>query len=104
MRLNPPLKEYFQMLIPEFTARNVAKFVAQTIVQQKTVQLTEQALDDYTALDTDSNAVHLGANVFGWFVADKLKPVTDKMVDKTADFVTAKRDIRNAKKNAKKED
>ena len=88
----------------EFTVRNVAKFVAKAIVATKTAQLTEDALTDYTALEEDSMTVDIMGGVAGWFVSDKLKPVTDAMVDKTADFITAKREARKAKKNTKKED
>jgi len=92
------------MLIPEFTARNVAKYIVVSLIQSKTTESVENALDNYTSLDTDSAAVGIGANVVGWGVAMQLKPVTDRMVDKTADFVSAKREIRKARKNAKKED
>jgi hypothetical protein len=87
-----------------FTARSAAKFVAKSIVAMKTAKLTENALTDYTSLEEDSMAVDIAGGVVGWYVSDKLKPVTDSIVDKTADFVTAKREARKAKKTAKKED
>lgn len=87
-----------------FTPRNVAKFVVKSIVAAKTAQITEDALVDYTSLEEDSMAVDITGAVVGWYVSDKLKPVTDAAVDKTADFIAAKREARKAKKNAKKED
>jgi hypothetical protein len=92
------------MTMPEFTPRNVAKFVAKAIVAGKTAQMTENALVDYTSLEEDSMTVDIAGGVVGWYVSDKLKPVTDAMVDKTADFVVARKNARQAKKNAKQED
>lgn len=92
------------MLTDAFTARNVAKYIVTAIVQSKATEMTETALDNYTSLDTDSTAVSIGCNVVGWGVAAKLKPGTDRIVDTTADFVTRKREARNARKTAKKED
>jgi hypothetical protein len=87
-----------------FTPRNVVKFVVKSIVAAKTAQLTEDALVDYTSLEEDSTTVDIAGAVVGWYVSDKLKPVTDGIVDKTADFVVSKREARKAKKDAKKED
>lgn len=85
-----------------FTARNVAKFVAKSLVAAKTTQLTAEAIADHTEYETDDTIVEIGSGVVGWYAAHKLSPVTDAIVDKTADFVTAKREARQAKKNAKK--
>ncbi len=86
-----------------FTARNVTKFVARSIVAAKTAQLTAEAIADHTEYETDDTIVEIGSGVVGWYVAHKLQPVTDAVVDRTADFVTAKREARKAKKNAKKD-
>lgn len=91
------------MMHHAFTARNVAKYVVMAAVQQKTAELTEDAIEDYVGFEEDNMFVGLGSNVVGWYVASKLKPYTDKMVDKTADFVTAKREARAEKKNTEKE-
>lgn len=83
-----------------FTPRNVAKYAVYAAVQHKTTKLTQDALDDYTSIDPEENfSARIGCNVVGWFVADKLKPHTDKLVDKTADFIATKRANRAAKKN-----
>jgi|tagenome__1003787_1003787.scaffolds.fasta_scaffold20840676_2 hypothetical protein len=87
-----------------FTPRTVAKFVLKSIVAGKTAQLTEHLITDYTRFDEDDMIVDITGGVVGWYVSDKLKPVTDAIVDKTADFVTAKKESRKAKKTAKKED
>lgn len=83
-----------------FTARNVAKFVVKAAVHSKVAQLTEDAIIDYTRFEEDDKIVDISSHVVGWYVSDKLKPVTDRMVDKTADFIVAKRAKRAAKKDA----
>lgn len=76
---------------PVFTPRNVVKYVAKAIVHSRVAQLTEDAITDYTRFEEDDTIVRISSNVVGWYVSDKLKPVTDRMVDKTADFIAAKR-------------
>jgi hypothetical protein len=82
-----------------FTARNVAKYVVQAAVHGKVAQLTEDAIVDYTRFEEDDKIVDISSHVVGWCVSAKLKPLTDKMVDKTADFIADKRAKRAAKKN-----
>lgn len=86
----------------DFTTRNIAKYVVVAAVHGKVAQLTKHAIVDHTELEEDNIIVGLGSHVIGWGVADKLKPYTDRAVDKTADFIADKRDKRRAKKNAKK--
>lgn len=85
-----------------FTARNVVKFVAKAAIAAKTAELAADAMVDYTALEEDSATVKIGSRVIGWYISDKLEPVTDKMVDKSADFIAAQRAKRQAKKNTTK--
>lgn len=87
-----------------FTPRNVAKFVLKSVVAGQAAKFTEHLITDYTQFDEDDMIVDIAGGVVGWYVSDKLKPVTDAIVDKTADFVTAKKESRKAKKTAKKED
>jgi hypothetical protein len=82
-----------------FTTRNVAKFVAKAIVAAKAKQTAETAITEYTELEKDDTIVDISGSVIGWYVSEKLSPVTDKMVDKTADFIAAKREARKAKKD-----
>lgn len=89
---------------PDFTPRNVAKYVVQATVQFRTTRLVKNAIVGHTSLEKDSTPVSLVSNVIGWGVSAKLKPHTDKMVDKTADFVADKREKRQAKKDKKKND
>jgi hypothetical protein len=91
------------MLTDAFTPRNVAKFVVTAIIAAKTSDYAEDAITEHTSLESDTLTVEIGSRVIGWFVADKLKPHTDMVVDKTADYVTAKREARNAKKNTTEE-
>lgn len=89
------------MTKPPFTARTAAKFVAQAIVQRKATQITEDVLTDYTRFEEDDLIVDLGGNLVGWYVSDKLRPVTDKIVDRTSDFIANKREARKARKAEK---
>lgn len=83
--------------MPPFTARNVAKFVVKTIVAQKAADITEDAMVNHTRFDEDDLIVNIGSKTVGWYISDKLQPYTDKIVDKTADYVATKR-------NKKKDD
>jgi hypothetical protein len=83
-----------------FTLRNAAKYVAKAIIHFETASLAETAITDHTRFEEDDMIVDISSHLAGWYVSDKLKPVTDKMVDKTADFIAAKREARKAKKNA----
>jgi hypothetical protein len=81
-----------------FTPRNAAKFVAKTLVATRAAKLTETAITDYTRFEEDDTVVNITSSLVGWYVADKLKPVTDRVVDKAADKIVAFRENRNAKK------
>lgn len=74
----------------EFTARNAAKFVVTAIVKKKASDITEDIIADYTRFEEDDMVVEITGTLVGWYIGDKVKPVTDKMVDKTADFISAK--------------
>jgi|1185.fasta_scaffold1979742_2 hypothetical protein len=92
------------MTTPEFTARNVAKFLAKAVVATKTARLTADVVADHTNYEKDDTVVDLGSQVVGWYISAKLEPVTDKIVDTTADFVTEQRNKRQARRDAKKKD
>jgi len=79
-----------------FTVRGAAKFVVNGAIVIKSTSIAKDLMTDYTALEEDSMTIRLGSKVIGSFVGTKLKPTTDKIVDKTADFIVAKR---NKKKN-----
>lgn len=85
-----------------FTARNVCKYVAQALVAQKAAAVAEEALTTYTSLEEDDKIVDLGCKVIGWGVSSRLKPHTDRLVDKAADFVVEQREKRQAKKSESK--
>lgn len=82
-----------------FTPRNVAKFVFKALVASKASNMAEDVITNHTQFEEGDTVVNISSGVIGWYVADKLKPYTDSMVDKTADFIVAKREARNAKKN-----
>jgi hypothetical protein len=82
-----------------FTARNAAKYVVQALVANKTSQIAEDVITDYSRFEEDDIVVDISSHLFGWYVSAKLRPVTDSMVDKTADFIVAKREQMKAKKD-----
>lgn len=91
------------MQSPKFTARNATKYAVKAVIHLKTASLAADTIDDYTGFDDDSTAVKIGAYMVGWYVSDKLKPLTDKAVDKTFDYAAAKREARRNKKNTEQE-
>jgi hypothetical protein len=82
-----------------FTVRNVAKYAVKAAVQTKVAITTKHAIVDYTRFEEDDTVTSIGSHLVGWYVSDKVKPYTDKAVDKTADFITKKRAERAAKKD-----
>lgn len=86
-----------------FTPRNVAKYVAKTLIAAKAAQLTEDAITNHTRFDDDDKIVNIGSGLVGWYVSDKLKPYSDKMVDKAADKIVELRANRAAKKDTPSE-
>lgn len=84
-----------------FTARNVAKHAAQFAVSTVVGKTIASGLKSYTRIDPDSTAVEFGIGVVAWGIGDRLSPLTDKLVDKTADFISTKRANRKAKKDQK---
>lgn len=87
----------------EFTARNAAKYVVKAIVASKTAQVAEDVITDYTRFEEDDTVVDISSHLIGWYVSSKLQPITDKMVDKTADFIMAKRQEMKDKKETPEE-
>lgn len=83
-----------------FTARNVAKYAVTAIIAAKVEDTAENAIIEHTSHEEDELIVTLGSHVIGWGVASAVKPHTDKIVDKTANFIAAKRQARKDKKNA----
>lgn len=86
-----------------FTPRNVVKYVAKTAVYLQATRLLENAMVDYTQFEQDDIVVKIAPKVVAWYISDKLQPVTDTAVDKTADFIVAKREARKTKKNQTEE-
>lgn len=84
-----------------FTAREVSKFIVTSIVASKAAVIASDTITDHTHFEEDDLVVSIGSHVVGWYVGHTVKPLTDKIVDKTADFVTEQRIKRQIKKNAK---
>lgn len=89
------------MTMPAFTARNVTKFIAKAAVAAKAASLTADAITDNTHYEKDDTVVTIGSHVIGWYISEKLEPVTDRIVDTAADFVSERRAKRQAKKDTK---
>lgn len=84
--------------------RSVAKWLLVSAIDLKTTSIVANTADNYTRFDRDDLIVKLGAGAVGMVVASGVKPVTDKIVDKTADFAVEKWTKFRAKKNAKKQE
>jgi hypothetical protein len=82
-----------------FTPRNAAKFVVKAVVHFQTAKAVETVMVDYTRFEEDDMIVDISGHLVGWYVSDKLKPLTDKAVDKVADKIVERR----AKKADKQE-
>lgn len=87
--------------LPPFTPRNVAKFVVKSTISVTVASRTRRAIADHSAFETTDTPVIVGAAVVGWYVSEKVRPVTDKAVDKTFDFASAKRDALRARRAEK---
>lgn len=88
---------------PPPTPRNVVKYMVRTFVSIKATSMSKDAIIRRTSYEKDNIPLRLVTGVIGWYVSYKLTPLTDKMVDLTADFIVAKRDQWKAWKAKKKE-
>lgn len=86
---------------PPITARLVAKKVVQALIASQISKFTANTVSDYTRFDTDDTIVEVGSGMVGWLVSEQLAPFSDKIVDKTTDFVTSKREQRKERKSKK---
>lgn len=82
------------MLTDAFTPRNVTKYVVQAVIASKVSDFAEDAIVEHTQFEEDDMIVDIATHVIGWGVSAQLKPYTDKIVDRTADFIVAKREER----------
>lgn len=85
------------------SARTFVKHLASSAVGLGASMLTTKAVDNYTPYDPNAFVVKLGAGAVGFVVGAKLQPLTDVAVDKTADFIAAKRQERKDRKDRKNE-
>lgn len=83
----------------DFNPRSIAKYAVSTIIQAKVADRASEAIVDYTRHEEGDLVTKIGSRVIGAGVAAAAKPYTDKMVDKTVDFIAAKREARKTKKN-----
>lgn len=76
---------------PDFTPRNVAKYVVQAVIAFKTTKFTANTMANHTRFETDTTVVEIASSVVGWGIASQLKPVTDRTVDLLGDKIVAYR-------------
>jgi hypothetical protein len=88
----------------EFTPRNAVKFVVTQVIKVKAAKKTESIITGYTSFDEDDLVVDIAGGLVGWYLGDLVKPYTDKVIDKAADFIVAKRAEMKAKKDQKTEE
>lgn len=81
--------------MPAFTPRNVSKFVVKAIVGQKATDLTRDVIVDHTQYEETDLAVKIPSRLVGWYIAEKVEPFTDRLVDKTADWYSARKSKKN---------
>jgi hypothetical protein len=77
------------------TPRNLSKWAVSAAISWKTGKAVENTISDHTRFDSDDLIVELASGSIGWIVAYRAKPYTDKMVDKTADWISERRNKRN---------
>ena len=80
----------------DFTARNVTKNLVTGAIAAVVEKYTKKALTDYTSLGNDNLVVTLGSGVVAWGISAKLSPHSDRLVDRTADLIVAKREAKKA--------
>ena len=85
----------------DLTPRNIAKYTVSTIISMRAAGIARNGMDNYTRFDGDSRVVLVASNVVGMYVAGMVQPYTDFVVDKTADFIVAKREERKTNKQEK---
>ena len=72
---------------PAFTKRNVAKYVANSLVSFAVgATVTRVLKNNIPATETANIAVIVGG-VSGWYVSQKLQPYTDKAADDVIDYL-----------------
>jgi len=85
------------------TKRELAKDVAFGATSVAVTSASNHALEATTDIDTDATSVSVGTTVVGIVVAWKLKPLTDRGVDRVANTFSAIRTARREKKLSKQE-
>lgn len=66
---------------PKFNKINVAKHVARHLVSVTVATVVARTLKDLAPSTEKLNVATLAGGLAGWYVADKLEPVTDKLVE-----------------------
>lgn len=84
-----------------FAPRAIAKTAVNILITAKVSDVASDVMVDYTALEEDSKTVQISSGLIGLYIASKLDPITDKIVDKTADLIIA---ANNKRKDKKKND
>lgn len=69
------------------TAIQIAQKAAHMVVALNVAAAVDNAVDEYTELDSDSIAIQVGSMVVGQIVANKTDRFTDPVMEKTVLFV-----------------
>jgi len=96
------LKPETQTAQSPFRVRDVPKFLVTTYVSLKAASVSGKIIADHSRFEEGDIIVRIGAAGIGVITATTLTPITDGVIDKTADFVNAKRAERKTKREAKK--
>ncbi len=75
--------------------RYIAKTVAQTTVGVSADIALETTIEKTTDINTDTIPCTVGTALFGWYVSEKLRPLTDSAVDRVADRWQSRKDRKN---------
>lgn len=86
----------------DFTPRNVAKYVVKAVIHTQVQQFAKDQISDHSRFDNDDMIVKIPSHLIAWYVSDKLKPYTDRVVDTTADFIAEKREDFKNRRNTDK--
>lgn len=86
----------------DFTPRNVAKWLATSVIAHKTAKASSRIITDNTRFEEDDKIVEYPSHMIGWYVSSKLRPLSDKAVDATADWIAARREAKSDKKDTPK--
>lgn len=79
----------------------IAQMAARMVVSANVSAITAATIESHTDFDRDSTTNTVASAAIGWYAGLKLKPVTDKAVVATRDFVTSHKPSINLRRKPK---